>query len=190
MGKTRCPYEQPSLGQSTGMKSAPLAKYLASFDPQTEFPDGLPFGTTATNDAPHLHGRRDIQILTDASKLYPLRFAAIQHQDRDWIGGGDGHPHFEALGLDFRFRPNRFNPSASRAPSRDENDDCHSTSTVHRALTEHRIRSYAIQPPEPDGPSVHFHMERRPLALCYGFGHFAGSSPRSASSRVAAMHIP
>lgn len=66
-------YEQPFTWANRLEDLRPFAKYLASFDPQTEFPDGLPFGTTARRITPHIYTDAEIQrILTDASKLYPL----------------------------------------------------------------------------------------------------------------------
>ena len=132
----------------------PFAKYLTLLEPQTEFPDGLPFGTTTRRITPHIYTDTEVQtILIETSMLRPLgglRQATI----RTVIGlvAATGIRISEALGLqisDFDQTGSTLRVQGAKS-RRERRLPLHPT--VHRALTEHlsiRLRHSTTEPTAP-----------------------------------------
>lgn len=144
----------------------PFAKYLALFEPQTEFPDGLPFGTTTRRITPHIYTDTEVQsILIETSMLRPLgglRQATI----RTVIGlvAATGIRISEALSLqvaDFDQTGSMLRVWGAKS-RRERRLPLHPT--VHAALTEYLAIRLRHPTSEPTAPLFISTRDGRPLA--------------------------
>lgn len=116
-------YDKPFTWASRLKDLRPFARHLALSEPKTEFPEGMPFGTTRRRRSPHIYTEDEIKaILAQASLLPPaggLRPANI----RTVIGlvAATGIRISEALSLRLcDFHPNRAVLTIRGAKSRRE----------------------------------------------------------------------
>lgn len=169
-------YDKPFTWANRLEDIRPFAKYLSLLEPQTEFPDGLPFGTTRRRITPHIYTDTEVhRILTEASLLLPL--GSLRPANIKTVIGlvaATGIRISEALGLqisDFDQQSSTLTVRGTKS-RRERRLPLHPT--VHGALAEYLTIRLRHSPTEPTAPLFISTWRCGPLPYCTVLWAFRG----------------